>query len=276
MSTTSLPEIREAEAPPEIAAIYAALNDGIGIGQVNLIWRHAAALPGVLDWLWAQAAPALASGAAAAARDAVAAAIALPIPAASPKPQDHAAIAAVVEIYNRGNLTNLALLSAILLRAKGMAPGERPRPASRGARLSAPPPLPRLAGLPPALQAQIRALTAAHGLSDAAVVPSLYLHLAIWPDFLARLPDLLTPLHAEQRLQTARDAAVAAARQAAPGLIAALGPAPAPPADLPAFLTRLEVFVREVIPGMVPVGLFLRRALATAPSGGNDDTLRFR
>ena len=68
MSGTSLAEIREAEAPPAFAAIYAALNNGIGIGQVNLIWRHAAALPGVLDWLWAQAAPALASSAAAAAR----------------------------------------------------------------------------------------------------------------------------------------------------------------------------------------------------------------
>jgi hypothetical protein len=51
MSGTGLVEIREAEAPPAIAAIYAGLNEGIGIGQVNLIWRHAAALPGVLDWL---------------------------------------------------------------------------------------------------------------------------------------------------------------------------------------------------------------------------------
>ena len=262
MSTTSLPEIREAEAPPAIAAIYAALSGGIGIGQVNLIWRHAAALPGVLDWLWAQAAPALGCGAAAAARDAIAAAITLPMPAALPKPQDHAAITAVVEIYNRGNLTNLALLSAILLRAQGVAPGVRATPAPRGAMLPAPPPLPRLAGLPPAQQAQIRALTAAHGLSDAAVVPSLYVHLALWPEFLALLPELLAPLHAEQRLHGARDAAVAAARRAAPGLIADLGAAPAPPAALPAFLTRLEVFVREVIPGMVPVGLFLRRALA--------------
>jgi len=262
MSATSLPEIREAEAPPAIAAIYAALNEGIGIGQVNLIWRHAAALPGVLEWLWAQAAPALASGAAAAARDGIAAAITLPMPAASAKPQDHAAIAALVEIYNRGNLTNLALLSAILLRAQGMAAGARPAPAPRGAMLSAPPPLPRLADLPPAQQAEISALTAAHGLSDAAVVPSLYLHLALWPEFLARLPELLAPLQAEQGLIRARDAAVAAARDAAPGLIAALGPAPASPPGLPEFMKRLEVFVDQVIPGMVPVGVFLRRALA--------------
>ena len=261
MSTTVLAEIREAEAPPAIAAIYAALNEGIGIGQVNLIWRHAAALPGVLDWLWAQAAPALASGAAAAARDGIAEAITLPMPATLPKPQDHAAIAALVEIYNRGNLTNLALLSAILLRAQGMPPGARLALAPRGAMLPVPPPLPRLASLPPAQQAQIRALTAAHGLSDAAVVPSLYLHLALWPEFLALLPDLLAPLHADGGLARARDAAVIATRHAAPELIAALGAAPAPPAALPEFLTRLEVFVREVIPGMVPVGLFLRRAL---------------
>jgi len=261
MSTTALAEIREVEAPPAIAAIYTALNDGIGIGQVNLIWRHAAALPGVLDWLWAQAAPALASGAAAAARDAIAAAISLPTPVASPKPRDHAAIATVVEIYNRGNLTNLAVLSSILLRTQGMVPGERATLAPRGAMLPAPPLLPRLAALPPAQQAQIRALTAAHGLSDAAVVPSLYLHLALWPEFLAWLPELLAPLQADRGLLRARDAAVAAAHHAAPGLIAALGVAPAPPGGLPEFLTRLEVFVREVIPGMVPVGLFLRQAL---------------
>ena len=261
MSATSLPEIREAEAPPAIAAIYAALNDGIGIGQVNLIWRHAAALPGVLDWLWAQAAPALASGAAAAARDRITAAITLPASAPAPSAVP-TGIAELVEVYHRGNATNLGLLTAILLRQQGMAPGAPMVPAARGAMLPAPPQLPRLAALPPALQAQIHALTSAHGLSDGAVVPSLYLHLALWPDFLARLPDMLAPLRADGGMAHWRDTAVAAARLAAPGLIAALGAAPAPPPALREFLTRLDVFVREVIPGMVPVGLFLRRGLA--------------
>ena len=260
MSGTGLAEIREAEAPPAIAAVYAALNDGIGIGQVNLIWRHAAALPGVLDWLWAQAAPALASGAAAAARDRITAAITLPASAPAPSAVP-TGVAALVEVYHRGNATNLGLLTAILLRQQGMAPGAPMVPAARGPMLSAPPPLPRLVALHPALQAQIRALTAAHGLSDGAVVPSLYLHLALWPDFLARLPDMLAPLRANGGLAHWRDTAVAAARLAAPGLIAALGAAPAPPLALREFLPRLEVFVREVIPGMVPVGLFLRRAL---------------
>jgi hypothetical protein len=260
MSGTGLAEIREAEAPPAIAAIYAALNDGIGIGQVNLIWRHAAALPGVLDWLWAQAEPALASGAAAA-RDAIAEAITLPASAPAPAVVP-AGIAELVKVYHRGNATNLGLLTAILLRQQGMAPGAPMVPAPRGPMLPAPPPLPRLAALPPPLQAQIHALTAAHGLSDGAVVPSLYLHLALWPDFLARLPDMLAPLRADGGMAHWRDTAVAAARLAAPGLIAALGAAPAPPPALREFLTRLDVFVREVIPGMVPVGLFLRRGLA--------------
>jgi hypothetical protein len=260
MSATALPEIREAEAPPAIAAIYATLNEGIGIGQVNLIWRHAAALPGVLDWLWAQAAPALASGAAAAARDRITVAITRPASAPAPAAVPPG-IAELIEVYHRGNATNLGLLTAILLRHQGMAPGAPMLPAPRGPMLPAPPALPRLAILPEALQAQIRTLTAAHGLSDAAVVPSLYLHLALWPEFLARLPDLLAPLHADGGLHRLRDAAVEAARDAAPGLIAALGPAPAPPAALPEFIARLNVFVRQVIPGMVPVGIFLRRVL---------------
>jgi hypothetical protein len=261
MSGTGLAEIREAEAPPAIAAIYAGLNEGIGIGQVNLIWRHAAALPGVLDWLWAQAAPALASGAAAAARDRITAAITLPASAPAPTAVP-AGIAALVEVYHRGNATNLGLLTAMLLRQQGMAPGAPMVHAPRGPMLPAPPPLPRLAALAPALQAQIHALTSAHGLSDGAVVPSLYLHLALWPDFLAQLPDMLAPLRADGGLVHWRNVAVEAARHAAPGLIAALGAAPTPPPALPAFLTRLEVFVREVIPGMVPVGIFLRRGLA--------------
>ena len=62
-----LPEIREDEAPPDIAALYAELRRATGVPLVNLIWRHAAAMPGVLPWMWEVVAPALQSGAVAAA-----------------------------------------------------------------------------------------------------------------------------------------------------------------------------------------------------------------
>jgi hypothetical protein len=213
----------------------------------------------VLDWLWAQARPALESGAVAGARDRIAAQVSLPAlqPATAPE-----GVAALVETYNRGNLTNLALLTALRLRAEGLAAGPPGAPAPIGAPLPAPPPLPRLDALPPSLAEAARALAARHGLSDAAVMPSLYLHLAQWPAVLEALPAMLAPLFAVGVLARARDAAVAAAEAEAPGLIAALGPAPPAPDALPGFLATLRVFTREVIPGMVPVGLALRRALA--------------
>jgi hypothetical protein len=92
-------------------------------------------------------------------------------------------------------------------------------------------------------------------------MPSLYLHLAQWPDLLLALPDVLAPLYAEGVLARARDDAVAAAEAEAPGLIASLGDAPPAPPGLAPFLATLGVFTREVIPGMVPVGLALQRAL---------------
>ncbi len=181
---------------------------------------------------------------------------------ALPSLQAPPGVAALIETYNRGNLTNLALLTAVRLRAGGLAPGQAGAPAPIGAPLPAPPPLPRLDALPPALAEAARALAARHGLSDPSVMPSLYLHLAQWPALLAALPASLAPLFADGALARARDAAVAAAEHEAPSLIAALGAPPAPPADLPRFLDTLAVFTREVIPGMVPVGLALRRAIA--------------
>ncbi|WP_456308270.1 hypothetical protein, partial [Roseomonas rosulenta] len=138
----SLAELRDADAPPATAAIYAALRDLTGVPQVNLIWRHAAALPGALDWLWAQARPALASGAAAGARDRIAARITLPT---MPRLQAPAEVTSLIETYNRGNLTNLALLTAVRRRAEGAAAGPPGAPAPIGPPLPVPPPLPRLA-----------------------------------------------------------------------------------------------------------------------------------
>lgn len=257
----SLAEIREADASPDVAAIYAGLRRGVGVAQVNLIWRHAAALPGVLDWLWQQARPAFDSGAAAGARDRIAARVPVPAMARTEAP---AGVAELVETYNRGNLTNLAVLTAIRRRAEGASPGAAGAVAPVGAMLPAPPPLPRLADMPAPLAQAARALAARHGISDAAVMPSLYLHLAHWPELLLSLPATLAPLFADGALARARDAAVAAAEAEAPGLIAALGPPPAAPAALPGFLATLGIFTREVIPGMVPVGLALRVSFAGA------------
>ena len=62
MPAAALPELREAEAPLDIAAIYAALRRASGVPLVNLIHRHLATLPGVLPWVWQAIRPPLEDG----------------------------------------------------------------------------------------------------------------------------------------------------------------------------------------------------------------------
>ena len=51
-------EIRETDASPHVAALYADIKAATGTPQVNLIFRHLATFPGVLDWAWAVLGPA--------------------------------------------------------------------------------------------------------------------------------------------------------------------------------------------------------------------------
>jgi hypothetical protein len=262
----ALAEIREADAPPEVAAVYQALRAASGVPVVNLIWRHLATLPGVLPWSWAAARGVLEDGMVAAARARLGATVrlpALPCGDAGLDAGDRATILAVVETYNRGNLTNLILLTALRQEIEGASRLAAPRPAPAMADLPIPPvpPLPALAGLPEATRARVRALAAHHpGAASGGVVPSLYLHLAHWPELLARLPTLLAPVYAV--LDAARAAAVAEAQREA----AVIRPRLALRGEVPggqraAVLAVLTRFTTAIIPDMVPIGLALRRVL---------------
>jgi hypothetical protein len=263
----SLAEMREAEAPPDIAALYAALRAASGVPLVNLIHRHLATLPGVLPWVWEAIRPPLEDGRLAGARERLASA--LPLPATMPLPDgalgttDRAAVAALVETYNRGNLTNLILLTALRRALEGVPaePGPPPPAIAAPAMLPPPPPLPKLAELPPPLAAAVLALAARHG--DGGVVPSLYLHLAHWPAIPPALPAWLGAALDPAAIAAGRDAAVQFAAQEGD----ALRPALALHGDVPnghraAVLGVLGHFTRQVIPAMVPIGLALRRVLA--------------
>lgn len=271
--TAPLPELREADAPPEIVAIYAALRQASAVPLVNLIYRHLATLPGVLPWVWQAIRPPLEDGRLAGARERLVAA--LPVPEAVPLPRkaasaaglapgDLAAVAALVETYNRGNLTNLLLLTA-LRRALEDAPAvsalSPPPVLPRPAMLPAPPPLPRLADLPPRLRAAVLGLAARHG--ESGVVPSLYLHLAHWPDLPAALPDWLDAALLPASLSAGRDAVVVLATAEADGLRPGLGmEGEVPGGHRAKVLAAMDRFTLRVIPEMIPVGLALRRVLA--------------
>ena len=245
----SLAEIREADAPPEVAAIYAKLRTAYGLPLVNLIWRHFATLPGVLPWAWESVAPAMSLVPAATGR--VEAALS-PLPSL-PLGSEAAAVA---RLYNRGNLSNLVVLTALLRGKLGdlRAPSGTPP-----AMLPAPPPLPRLDLLPGKARREVLALAGLHG-HEGGVVPTLYLHLAHWPELLAPLHASLSPMMAMGRIQALRDQALTAAASEAEALRTFLNAPPAPPEEALAAARRvLTQFTGRVIAEMVPIGLMLGR-----------------
>jgi hypothetical protein len=243
----SLAEIREADAPPEVDAIYGQLRRAYGLPLVNLIWRHFATLPGVLPWAWASVAPVMPLVPAATAR--VAAALE-PLPRLA-LGDDAAALA---RLYNRGNLSNLVVLTALLRGKRGEA---APISAAPPAMLPPPPPLPRLADLPERTRREVEALAALHGHA-AGIIPTLYLHLAQFPALLAPLYMSLSPLMAMGRIAQLRAAALAAAEQEAEALRPYLAALPSP-AGRESAEAAMRPFVTRVIPDMVPVGLMLAR-----------------
>jgi len=58
MSTADpIPALREQDATGEVAEIFADLRATLGVPFVNLIRRHLATMPGMLDWAWAVVKP---------------------------------------------------------------------------------------------------------------------------------------------------------------------------------------------------------------------------
>ena len=272
---TGFPEILPADAGPDIAALYADIQAVSGVPVVNLIWRHMAALPGVLAWAWGAVRPLVASTELRVARERVARAATLPgLPAtgraawaaagvsASSRPQ----LAALLDDYVRGNCTNIVALTALRLRLEGhggpvaiLTPAPAPPPAPPL------PPLPRIEALDPALARAVRALAARHEGAGGGVIPSIYLALAPWPGVIAALPAWLGPLYAPEALRAARTSTQRAAEEAAAALLPAPGPAPGPaPAGAAALRPTLDRFTRLVIPDLIPVCVALRDALGTA------------
>lgn len=183
--TDPLPEIREADAPPEIAMIYDDIRRTIGILLVNLVYRHFAATPGVLPWVWHVARQPIASGEIDSAR--LTARLEIPTLErldldatgdARLSRADLRSIDSVLEVYNRGNLVNLIALSVVRQLLEGATLPRRAAAGGRSNRSRAPagaatsiPALPRIADLPPDVAALVADLAAQHGGADAKVIP---------------------------------------------------------------------------------------------------------
>jgi hypothetical protein len=207
-----LPELAEADATGELAAIYGEFRAFARVPYVSLIYRHLATMEGVLPLLWWAVRPAFASGALADAGAALMDGATLPkiTPIAGVEWQsvglgarEQAAIANLLDGYNRANPINLVfvrLIETMLAGGVPAAPGTwlkpgRPERAVRKIILPLPP-MPPSAAIPPALAERLARLTQFPEAEAGLLVPSLYRHLAHWPDFLALLPGRLEPAFA--------------------------------------------------------------------------------
>ncbi len=276
-----LAEIAESEARGEIAASYDDIRRTVGVGMVNLIYRHMASRPGVLPWAWGILRHLFSGGAVAAEVESLRGALEDGDVSAAPREaffaaglNDHSlrTIRMILDDYNRGNFSNLVAigaLAAFLADDGASRPAREPDAAAASQFPPNLPPIRNMGDLDDATADLVRLLSAPLAPSDTPMIPSLYRHLAPWPAFLAMAAgSVLAParlaaaLDAGRRLhERARDSAARLAGTMAP----AAGIA-APEADEAAAIARIaERFAAGPIAGMVVIGHRLRASLPELP-----------
>jgi hypothetical protein len=265
---TNFPEIHPLNASPEIAAIYADIRAVSGLSMVNLIWRHFAALPGIIEWAWKGVRPLVASQELVEARQRLIDAIELPpLPpinleawrAAGIGGAELTAFRDMMADYVRGNSTNIIVLTALRLRLEGInratpAFSAAPTPAA----MTPAAPLPRIDTLEPKLAGAIRALAQRHEGAQGGIIPSLYLELARWPALTDTFPHWLEALYEPSAMRAARESTCRATEREALALLPAFDPAPP---NVEEMRPALERFTRLIIPDLTPVCVAVQRLL---------------
>ena len=236
--------------------------------MVNLIWRHFATLPDVIEWAWKGVRPLVASQKLVSARKRLIDAIELPtLPPVTFEAWQTAGVGGaeltafrdMMADYVRGNSTNVIVLTALRLRLEGVdhiAPVLSTAPTPAIATPMAP--LPRIDTLEPKLAGAIRALAQRHEGAQGGIIPSLYLELARWPALTDTFPRWLEALYEPSAMRTARESTCRAAEREALNLLPAFDPAPPNVAEM---RPALERFTRLIIPDLTPVCVAVQRLL---------------
>lgn len=272
------PEIPEAEAPDEIAALYAGIRSVTGMPAVNLVYRALAAIPGALRPIWCFLGPLYEQGAAADfARDIQRHAALPDLPqlptsallAVGLTDKDLREIADVVDFYVAGNSMNLFAMSVLCRALDGKNSNLRMPIGSESARrsVSSGPIRPLLPM--ETLSEETRALVIllnrlGEGSEPDWVAPSLFRHLAHWPAFLGLAAVHLLPADRDGSLTRSARAVKAHALERAAALTHAMPPYPlAELAAAPAAqaLAIAQHFASITIARLLPICLLLRSTL---------------
>lgn len=267
MAIDPVPAITEAEATGETAEIYADIRATLGIGVVNLIWRHLATMDGALPWVWSAIKPVYVSGAAAREAAELFDGLGLPdmptFPASALRlagvaDAERETVIAILDSYNRGNSLNLIALATLAAEPSGEAPTS-----STGAveAVNRPiPPLPSMEGLEPDIRDLVLALSELGAGPGDRIIPSLYRHLAGWPGYLALIWSVIGPMHHDGRLKVLMARGWDAAHRHAGRISNQIELGPEPPSAAEA-RAGIEEFKRTAISRMVPVAMIIRRMM---------------
>ena len=277
-----LAEVSTAAASGETARIYQAIRRCTAGPLVALIYRHLATMPGVLEAVWQAVEPLLESGELQTRAWALAeGAWDGPLPDASAplRALDRTALAdcaRVIDAYNRANPVNYAVVSVIHAAqpvggaAQVAAGAGGPAAVAAGAPPWTPPepigsiaPIPAIEALDPQARAIVERFGKDAGTGAPLLMPTLYRHIAHWPGLLEFAGQEVAPRLAdgsfEPAIQGFRERLASAAGDLAVRHAIRVDPA----LHTPAMTALLERFT-AVIPEMVVVGQFLRRAIARA------------
>jgi hypothetical protein len=264
-----LPELREADATGEKAAIYAEMKRLGAVPMVALIFRHIATLPGGIEWTWSAIGPAWKSGVLQEAAWRIAREASMAPLAAIPRPALAALgvddeglreIRATLQAYNRANPENMLTALCLVRLVAGhnaIAP--------MVARAWSPPPVPTplvpmgdVARMPAEMGALLDLVAAPGEPGAPRVIQSLYRHFMHRPAFLALAVTLLRQRFDDGSIDASVQAIRTAMGSAADGIVAGLS---APPAPHPGIRSVCERFGGAVIPQMIVVGALLERAM---------------
>ncbi len=276
--TDTLPEVPAAEASPEIKAIYDQIMTLTGVGSPALIYRHYAAFPGFLEWIWGVIGPELENGYLV--REAPAA-VERMAPIEMPKitqqdlsdcgltASDTHVFGAMLANYNRMNPVNLALNDAIRLmlggksdgsvEAKSLPPAASVPPATT---MNLPAPI-KLDDMDQDLQTTILDISSAIPNVNGVVIPTLYRHMAIWPDLMRHTAPGIAAVIASGavnlQMERTKDA-IAPLTQEVVGRARTRDLSPAPIADPAEMIRTLDSFL-ITIPQLIVLGNALEHSV---------------
>jgi len=271
-----VPAVTEAAASGETARIFADLRATLGVGVVNLIWRHIATFPDALPWAWATVKPIYVSGRVA--MEALRLKSGLAIPALPAWPGSmlrcagidaagEASIRRILASYHRSNAMNLVALSALVRhidRAPHDASSYPPSPDQPG-EAAIEGALPRLLSLDEVTADTADLVRRINLLGDrdhGRILASMYRHLAHRPGFLALSYAYLAPLAADGRLASMIAQAITLGDNAGARLQAGMTVLP-PPGTSAELRHAATDFIHNAIGKMVPVAALLMAAIST-------------